>query len=56
MSKHREVVDESVNVTSTNRSFQTVQHGLATFDQTKKILSHFYAKRNVEDDKIHTKA
>ena len=39
MSKYRKVLDESVNVTSTNRGFRTVQHGVATYEQTKKGLS-----------------
>ena len=42
MSKYRKVLDESVNVTSTNGGFQTVQHLGATYDQIKKRMSCFY--------------
>ena len=36
MSKNRKVLDEPVIVTSTNRGFRTVQHGVVTYDQTRK--------------------
>ena len=49
MSKYRKVLEEAVNVTSTNRGFRTIQHSIATYEQTKKGLSHFYPKRIVED-------
>ena len=55
MSKYRKVLDESVNLTSTNRGFRTIQHSVATYEQTKKGLSYFYPKRRVEEDGIHTK-
>ena len=55
MSKYRKVLEESVNVTSTNRGFGTIQHSVATYEQTKKGLSCFYPKRIVEEDGIHTK-
>ena len=45
MSKYRKVLDESVNVTSTTRGFRTIQHGVATYEQTKKGLSYFYPKK-----------
>ena len=32
MSKYRKVLGESVNVTSTNRRFGTIQHSVATYD------------------------
>ena len=54
MSKYREVLEEAVNVTSTNRGFRTVQHSVATHEQTKKGLSYFYPKR-IEEDGIHKK-
>ena len=44
-----------VNVTSTNRGFRTIQHSVATYEQTKKGLSFFYPKRIVEEYGIHTK-
>ena len=55
MSKYRKVLQEEVNVTSTNRGIQTIQHSVATYEQTKKGLSYFYPKRIVEEDGIHTK-
>ena len=35
MSKYRKVLEESVNVTSTTRGFRTIQHSVATYEQTK---------------------
>ena len=55
MSKYRKVLGEVVNVTSTNRGFRTIQHSVATYEQTKIRLSYFYPKRIVEEDGIHTK-
>ena len=55
MSKPRKVLEEAVNVTSTNRGFRTIQHSVATYEQTKKGLSYFYPKRIVEEDGIHKK-
>ena len=55
MSKYRKVLEEAVNVISTNRGFRTKKHIVATYEQTKKGLSYFYPKRPVEDDGIHTK-
>ena len=54
MSKYRKVLQEAVNVTSTNKGSRTVQHSVATYEQTKKGLSYFYPKRKVEEDGIHT--
>ena len=48
MSKYRKVLEESVNVPSTNRRFRTIQHSVATYEQTKKGLSYFYPNRIVE--------
>ena len=42
MSKYRKVLEEAVNVTSTNIGFRTIQHSVATYEQTKKGLSYFY--------------
>ena len=36
MAKYRKVLDEFINVTSTNRGFRTVHHNVATYQQTKK--------------------
>ena len=55
MPKYRKVLEEAVNITSTNRGFRTSQHSVATYEQTKKGLSYFYPKRKVEEDGIHTK-
>ena len=55
MSKYCKVLEASVNLTSTNRGFRTIQHIVATYEQTKKGLSYFYPKRKVEEDGIHTK-
>ena len=45
MSKYRRVLDEAINLTSTNRGFRTINYMVATFEQTKKGLSYFYPKR-----------
>ena len=55
MTKYRKVLDEFINVTSTNRGFRIVQHSVATYEQTKKGLSYFYPKRIVDADGIHTR-
>ena len=53
MAKYRKVLDELINVTSTNRCFRTVNHSVATYEETKKGLSYFYSKRIVHVDGIH---
>ena len=55
MAKYRKVLEEAVDVTSTNRGFRTIQHSVTTYEQTKKRLSYFYPKRIVEEDGIHPK-
>ena len=55
MGKYRKVLDEAMNWTSTNRGFKTINHMVAIYEQTKKGLSYFYPKRQVQDDGIHTK-
>ena len=55
LAKYRRVLDEVINLTSTNRGFRTINHMVATYEQTKKGLSYFYPKRQVQDDGIHTK-
>ena len=52
--KYRRVSKEKVIVTSNNRGFRTNDHSVATYEQVKKNLSHFYPKRRVETDGIHT--
>ena len=54
-SKYRRVLDEAINLTSTNRVFRTINQMVATYEQTKKGLSYFYPKRQVQDDGFHTK-
>ena len=36
ISKYRKVLEEAVNVTSTNRGSRTMKHSVATYEQTKK--------------------
>ena len=55
MVKYRKVLDEFINVCSTNRGFRTVHHSVGTYEQTKKGLSYFYPKRFVDSDGIHTR-
>ena len=54
MAKYRQVLDEAVNLKSTNREFKTINHAVATYEQTKKGLSCFYPKLEVVCDGIHT--
>ena len=56
MSKYRKVLEESANVTTTNREIPIIQHSVPAFEQTKKGLSYFHPKRIVEEDGVHTKA
>ena len=55
MTKYRKVLDEFINVTSTNRGFRTVHHNVATFEQTKKVLPCFYPKKIADADGIHNR-
>ena len=55
LTKYRRVLDEANNLMSTNKGFRTINHMVATYEQTKKGLSYFYPKRQVQDDGIHTK-
>ena len=54
MSKYRKVLEEAINVTSTNSGFRTMKNMIATYEQPKKGLSYFSPKRLVEEDGIHT--
>ena len=49
------MLDEAINLISTNRGFRTIHHMVARYEQTKKGLSYFNPKRQVQDDEIHTK-
>ena len=44
MSRYYEVFDNAVLIASTIRGFCTIQHVVATYEQTKERLSNFYAK------------
>ena len=37
--KNRKVLDEAINLTSTNRGFRTINQMVATYEQIKKGLS-----------------
>ena len=54
LEKYRRVMEEIINLTSTNRGFRTINHCVATYEQTKKGLSCFYPKRKMLSDGIHT--
>ena len=53
VSKYSKVFEQVMNVTSTNRGFRTLQHAVATNEQTKKGVSYFYSRRNVQQYGIH---
>ena len=55
MTKYRKVLDEFINVTSTERGFRTVHHSVVTYVQTNKGLSYFCPKRIVDADGIHNR-
>ena len=55
MSKYMRVLDEAINLTSKKRGLRTINHMVATHEQTKKGLSYFYPTRQVQGDGIHTK-
>ena len=54
MGKYRRVIEEVINLTSTNRGIRVLNHRVGTYEQTKKGLSYFYPKRVVLADGIHT--
>ena len=53
LEKYRRLMEEIINLTSTNRGFRTINHCVATYEQTKRGLSCFYSKRKVLSDGIH---
>ena len=55
MAKYRRILHEAVNLRSTNTGFKMINHAVATSEQTKKGLSYFYPKREVECDGVHNK-
>ena len=54
LEKYRRVLDEKVNVISTNRRVRTNNHSVATDEQVKKSLSYFYPKKIVKTDGNYT--
>ena len=54
MSQYVNVLEEGISVTSKNRGFRTIQHAVATYQQTMNGLSNFYPKRIFQQDGIHT--
>ena len=54
LQKYRRVLDDAVNIASTNRGFRTMNHQTLTYEQTIKGLSFFYPKQIVDADGIHT--
>ena len=55
MSKYCQISEQVFNLTSTNRGFRTMQHAVATYEQTRKEFAYFYPKRNVQQDGKHTR-
>ena len=47
MTKYRKFWHEIFNVMSTNIVFRTIQHAVATNEQTNRALSYFYPKKSV---------
>ena len=45
MSKYRKVLEEAVNVTSTNRGFRTMKQSVATYEQKKRVF--LFSTQNV---------
>ena len=45
MSKYCKLLQEAVNVNSTKRAIQKIQHSVTTYEQTEKRFSYFYPKK-----------
>ena len=56
LEKYRKVLNEKVNVISSNRGFRTNNHSVATYEQVEKGLSYVYPNRIVETNGIHTQS
>ena len=54
LEKYRRVIEEKVNIKSTNGGFRTQNHAVAACEQNKKGLSYFYPKPTVVADGAHT--
>ena len=52
MTKYSSLLDEAVNLTSSNKGFRTVTFMVATYEQILTRLSYFYPKRRVHDDDV----
>ena len=55
MEKYRKVLNKAIKLTSTNRGVRSINHMVATYEQTKKGLSYSYPKGQVQDDGKHIK-
>ena len=54
LEEFREVLDERVSSTSTNKGFRTKDHTVAIYEETNRGKSYFQPKGLVEDDGSHT--
>ena len=52
MKKYRKVLDDAINLSSTNRGSRTTNDKVARYEERKKGLSFFSLKRQVQDDRI----
>ena len=53
LEKHRRVLSEKLNVTSSERGFPTNNHTVATYEQDKESFSYFYPKQKIKSGGIH---
>ena len=53
--KYRKVLQEAITLTSASKGFRIINYMVGTYEQTKKGLSNFYPKRQVQDDRTHAK-
>ena len=56
LKKYCRVLNETVDVPSNNRGFQTNNKRVATYEQFQKRLSYFHPKPKLESDGIHTQS
>ena len=56
MAKYKKLLDEAINLISINKRFGTIHHMVAAYEQTKKGLSYFYPKKQVQDGGRHKKS
>ena len=54
LEKGHRILDENMNLTSTDWFFRINNHAIATYEQNMEGLSSFSPKRKVENDGIHT--